>query len=55
MAAALPAGADDDLIANCEVPGPGFLNLAIAGQATWKQLGSRRGDARLGIPAASGC
>jgi arginyl-tRNA synthetase len=48
VAAAL---ADDDLIANCEVSGPGFLNLTIAGQAIWKQLDSRRGDARLGIPA----
>jgi hypothetical protein len=43
--------ADDDLIADCEVSGPGFLNLTIADQAIWKQLDSRRGDARLGIPA----
>jgi arginyl-tRNA synthetase len=52
LATKVAAGlADDDLIANCEVSGPGFLNLTIADQAIWKQLDSRRGDARLGIPA----
>src|SRR3984885_7590877 len=52
LATKVAAGlADDDLIANCEVSGPGFLHLTIADQAIWKQLDSRRGDARLGIPA----
>ena len=52
LAAKVAAGlAGDDLIANCEVSGPGFLNLTIADQAIWKQLGSRRGEQRLGIPA----
>jgi arginyl-tRNA synthetase len=52
LAAKVATGlAGDDLIANCEVSGPGFLNLTIAGQAIWKQLGSRRGEPRLGIPA----
>lgn len=40
-----------DLIAGCEVSGPGFLNLTVADYAVWLQLEHRRGDARLGIPA----
>lgn len=53
LASRVAAGlAADDLIARCEVSGPGFLNLTLAHQAIWRQLGLRRDDPRLGIPAA---
>jgi len=42
---------DDDLIAGCEVSGPGFLNLTLADPAIWRQVALRREDPRLGIPA----
>jgi arginyl-tRNA synthetase len=41
----------DGLIAECEVSGPGFLNLTVADRAIWRQMELRRGDPRLGIPA----
>jgi arginyl-tRNA synthetase len=43
--------APDDLIARCEVSGPGFLNLTLADAAIWRQMASRRGDPRVGVPA----
>ena len=51
LAEAVSAGlADDELIARCEVSGPGFLNLTLADEAIWRQLASRHDDPRLGIP-----
>jgi arginyl-tRNA synthetase len=44
--------AADDLIASCEVAGPGFLNLTLSDTAILRQLVARSGDARLGIPAS---
>jgi arginyl-tRNA synthetase len=44
--------AADDLIALCEVAGPGFLNLTLSDTAILGQLVARSGDARLGIPAS---
>ena len=43
--------ASDDLIASCEVAGPGFLNLTVTNTAILRQLVARSGDPRLGIPA----
>jgi arginyl-tRNA synthetase len=48
-AAAAPAA--DDLIASCEVSGPGFLNLTLTDAAILRQLTRRAADARLGVPA----
>lgn len=54
VAAALRAEdpATDDLIARCEVSGPGFLNLTLADTAIWRQLAARLAAPRLGIPAS---
>ncbi len=41
----------DDLVASCQVAGPGFLNLTVTDGAMWRQLVDRSGDPRLGIPA----
>jgi arginyl-tRNA synthetase len=41
----------DDIIAGCEVSGPGFLNLIVSGPAIWRQLALRRDDRRLGLTA----
>ncbi|HEY7223416.1 MAG TPA: arginine--tRNA ligase [Micromonosporaceae bacterium] len=41
----------DDLIASCEVAGPGFLNLTVTDAAILRQIVARSGDPRLGIPA----
>src|SRR5690606_38209068 len=49
VAGTLPA---DDLIASCEVAGPGFLNLTVTDAAILRQLVARLGDPRLGIPAS---
>jgi hypothetical protein len=56
VAAALraEAPATDDLIAECEVSGPGFLNLTLAATAIWRQVAARLATPRLGIPAADG-
>jgi arginyl-tRNA synthetase len=43
----------DDLIASCEVSGPGFLNLTLSDKAIWRQLGLRLSDPRLGLPHAA--
>ncbi|HEY8472440.1 MAG TPA: arginine--tRNA ligase [Natronosporangium sp.] len=48
VAAALPA---DDLLARCEVSGPGFLNLTLTDAAIWRQVAARLAAPRLGIPA----
>lgn len=51
LAARVSAQLDgDDLIARCEVSGPGFLNLTLADEAIWRQLALRRDDPRLGVP-----
>jgi arginyl-tRNA synthetase len=49
VAAALPT---EDLIARCEVSGPGFLNLTLADTAIWRQVAARLAAPRLGIPAS---
>jgi len=41
----------DDIIAGCEVSGPGFLNLTLSSPAIWRQLALRRDDPRLGLTA----
>lgn len=43
--------AGDDLIATCEVSGPGFINLTLTDAAIWEQLALRHGDPRIGVPA----
>ncbi len=40
----------DDVIASCEVSGPGFLNLTLTSGAILRQLVLRAGDERLGVP-----
>jgi arginyl-tRNA synthetase len=42
--------AADDVIASCEVSGPGFLNLTLTNAAILRQLARRAADARLGVP-----
>jgi arginyl-tRNA synthetase len=49
VAAALPT---NDLIARCEVSGPGFLNLTLADAAIWRQIAVRLAAPRLGLPAS---
>ena len=44
---ALDAG---DVLASCEVSGPGFLNMMLTGSALIEQVGRRLSDDRLGIP-----
>ncbi|MCQ4081207.1 arginine--tRNA ligase [Streptomyces sp. RB6PN25] len=46
---ALPA---DDLIADVEVSGPGFLNITVADAAITSTLAARAADDRLGVPRA---
>lgn len=41
----------DDVIASCEVSGPGFLNITINDSALMRQVRARVSDPRLGIPA----
>jgi arginyl-tRNA synthetase len=42
--------AADDVIASCEVSGPGFLNFTLTNAAILRQLTQRAADARLGVP-----
>lgn len=42
----------DDVIASCEVAGPGFLNLTVTDGAILRQLVARSGDVRLGVSAS---
>jgi arginyl-tRNA synthetase len=42
--------AADDMIASCEVSGPGFLNISLTDAAIWQQLARRQDDSRLGVP-----
>jgi arginyl-tRNA synthetase len=51
VAAALPAG---ELLARCEMSGPGFLNLTLADAVIWRQVAGRLDDPRLGIPGGDG-
>lgn len=51
VAAAVPAG---EVLARCEVSGPGFLNLTLADPAIWRQVGERLADPRLGISTGGG-
>lgn len=39
----------DEVIAAAEVSGPGFINLTVNDDAILRQVGARRGDARLGL------
>ncbi|HEY5832827.1 arginine--tRNA ligase [Streptomyces sp.] len=48
---ALPA--DDALIAEVEVSGPGFLNITVADTAITANLAARADDPRLGVPTAA--
>ncbi|WP_405585838.1 arginine--tRNA ligase [Streptomyces sp. NBC_01190] len=41
----------DDLIAQVEVSGPGFLNITVADAAITTNLAKRHADDRLGVPA----
>lgn len=41
--------ADDDLVADAVVSGPGFINLTLAPAAVWAQIASRLTDERLGV------
>ncbi|MEV6012116.1 arginine--tRNA ligase [Streptomyces sp. NPDC051976] len=50
VAAALPV---DDLIAEIEVSGPGFLNISVADTAITANLAARAADDRLGVPPAA--
>lgn len=49
VVAALPA---DDLVAEVEVSGPGFLNITVADSAITGNLAARAADPRLGVPTA---
>jgi arginyl-tRNA synthetase len=49
VASALPA---DDMIAQAQVSGPGFLNITVADPAITANLAARAADERLGIPSA---
>lgn len=49
VVAALPA---DDVIAHCEVSGPGFLNLTLTDEVIIRQAAARAEDPRLGVPTA---
>jgi arginyl-tRNA synthetase len=42
----------DDVIASCQVAGPGFLNLTLTDRALLEQVAARSADTRLGIPRA---
>ena len=44
----------DDIIASCEVSGPGFLNLTLTNAAILQQLTRRASDSRLGVPVTDG-
>jgi arginyl-tRNA synthetase len=44
--------AGDEVIASCQVAGPGFVNLTLADRALLEQVAARVGDARLGISRA---
>lgn len=41
----------DDLIADIEVSGPGFLNISVSDAAITRTLAARAADDRLGVPA----
>lgn len=44
----------DDLVARCEVSGPGFLNLTLGDGVIWRQVAARLAGPRLGIPTPGG-
>jgi arginyl-tRNA synthetase len=46
----LPSG--DDVLAEVEVSGPGFLNITVGGRAIIANLAARAADDRLGVPYA---
>jgi arginyl-tRNA synthetase len=50
VAAALPA---DDLLASVVPGGPGFLNITLTDSALLRQIVTRTGDPRLGVPITS--
>ncbi|PWI45563.1 arginine--tRNA ligase [Streptomyces sp. ICBB 8177] len=50
VAAHLPK---DDVLADVEVSGPGFLNLTVSDAAILRNLAARAEDDRLGVPAAA--
>lgn len=55
IASAVAAKIDaPDVVANVEVAGPGFLNLTLAPAFLGKAATHALGDARLGVPVASG-
>src|SRR5258705_8806768 len=41
-----------DLLALCEVSGPGFLNITVTDAALLQRVAARLADARLGIPTS---
>ncbi|MCQ6556579.1 arginine--tRNA ligase [Streptomyces sp. C10-9-1] len=43
---------DDDVLADIEVSGPGFLNITLADRAITETLAARAADDRLGVPLA---
>lgn len=50
-AAAVAACPPDDLVAACQLSGPGFINLTLRDSAIVRQLARRAGHPRLGVPA----
>src|SRR5262249_35740700 len=52
VAAAAAAALDGDgLVAATDVAGPGFINVTLAPEAIWAQVGARLADQRLGVSA----
>ncbi|MBJ7598383.1 MAG: arginine--tRNA ligase [Candidatus Nephthysia bennettiae] len=51
-AAVVAACPPDEVVAACELSGPGFINLTLRDGAIVRQLSRRAGHPRLGVPAA---
>jgi arginyl-tRNA synthetase len=50
VAAALPP---DEVVAGCEVSGPGFINISVTDSALVRQVAARASDVRLGVPVGA--
>src|SRR5205807_4742241 len=50
-AAVIAASPPDEVVAACELSGPGFINLTLRDGAIVRQLARRAGHPRLGVPA----
>src|SRR5438445_4120239 len=51
-AAVVAACPPDEVVATCELSGPGFINLTLQDGAIVRQLARRAGHPRLGVPAS---